>query len=179
MVTFLVSGLWHGASWHYVAWGGINGVFQIVGEWVDPLYEKGAKKIKINPDGLFYQTIQRIVTFFLFVASLIFFRATSMGESFYIFKEVFTDARLTELFNPMSWGVENLQLGQIIWLGIAMIALLIVDAVHEQKKHFNVILKTKAAWQRMTLYFATVMFLIFSVVQTFGRSASAFLYFQF
>lgn len=30
MIVFLVSGLWHGASWHYVAWGGINGFYQIV-----------------------------------------------------------------------------------------------------------------------------------------------------
>ncbi len=179
MVTFLVSGLWHGASWHYVAWGGINGVFQIVGEYVDPLYAKGAKKIHIDPEGLFYQTIQRIVTFFLFVASLIFFRATSMGESFFIFKEIFTNPQIAQLVNPSSWGIENLQLGQIIWLVIAMIALLVVDVVHEKNMHFHDILKTKTSKTRLALYATTVMFLIFSVVQTFGRSASAFLYFQF
>ena len=30
LITFLVSGLWHGASWNYVLWGGLHGVFQII-----------------------------------------------------------------------------------------------------------------------------------------------------
>ena len=30
MVVFLVSGLWHGASWHYVFWGGLNGAYQVL-----------------------------------------------------------------------------------------------------------------------------------------------------
>jgi alginate O-acetyltransferase complex protein AlgI len=30
LVTFLLSGLWHGASWHYVLWGGYHGVLLIL-----------------------------------------------------------------------------------------------------------------------------------------------------
>ena len=37
MVVFLVSGLWHGASWHYVFWGGLNGAYQVLGEWMRPV----------------------------------------------------------------------------------------------------------------------------------------------
>ena len=179
MVTFLVSGLWHGASWHYVAWGGLNGVYQIVGEFVDPLYEKGAKKLKINPDGKFYKTIQMIVTFFLFTFSIVFFRATSLRESIFIFKQMITDFNISQMFNVSSWGIDNLQLGQVIWLIIAMILLVFVDVTHERKISFNAILNEKATWQRVAVYFVTVMFLVISVIQTFGRSASAFLYFQF
>lgn len=35
LAVFLVSGLWHGASWNYVIWGGLNGLYQIVGMWKD------------------------------------------------------------------------------------------------------------------------------------------------
>ena len=42
MATFLVSGLWHGASWSYVAWGGLHGLYQIIG------YELKGVKEKIN-----------------------------------------------------------------------------------------------------------------------------------
>ena len=44
MVTFLVSGLWHGASWHFVVWGGMHGLFQVIAAQTrklrDGLYEK-------------------------------------------------------------------------------------------------------------------------------------------
>ena len=37
LVTFLVSGLWHGAAWHYVVWGGLHAVYQIVSLLTAPL----------------------------------------------------------------------------------------------------------------------------------------------
>lgn len=40
MVVFLVSGLWHGASWHFVAWGGLNGLYQVVESASKPLRDK-------------------------------------------------------------------------------------------------------------------------------------------
>lgn len=40
MITFLVSGLWHGASWNFILWGGMHGAFQIVGSELTPVKEK-------------------------------------------------------------------------------------------------------------------------------------------
>lgn len=42
MVTFLASGLWHGASWGFVVWGGLHGLYQVIG------YELRGMKDRIN-----------------------------------------------------------------------------------------------------------------------------------
>ncbi len=40
MVTFVVSGLWHGASWNYVVWGAIQGLYIVIGDLTRPLKAK-------------------------------------------------------------------------------------------------------------------------------------------
>lgn len=46
MIIFLVSGLWHGAAWHYVAWGGIHGLGRIIGEITGGARAKIRKKLE-------------------------------------------------------------------------------------------------------------------------------------
>lgn len=44
LITFLVSGLWHGASWNYVLWGGLHGVFQIIEGFSHGILKKAPSK---------------------------------------------------------------------------------------------------------------------------------------
>ena len=44
MITFLASGFWHGASWHYAAWGAIHGVYQAVGAQTEGIRRRLRKK---------------------------------------------------------------------------------------------------------------------------------------
>ena len=48
LIVFLVSGLWHGAQWSFVAWGGINGLYQIIGEILQPARDKAVSLLKLN-----------------------------------------------------------------------------------------------------------------------------------
>ena len=41
MITMLLGGLWHGAAWHFVVWGGLHGVYLSVGQWKRGLRERG------------------------------------------------------------------------------------------------------------------------------------------
>ena len=74
MVTFLVSGLWHGANWTFIVWGGLHGALQIIEKMLglDPKGRYGKPSIYIKP--------LRILTTFLFVNfAWIFFRAPSIA----------------------------------------------------------------------------------------------------
>jgi len=71
-LTFIVSGLWHGANWTYIVWGAIHGVVQIV--------EKAFGLIKIQSTG-FIKFIRVILTFSVFSFSLIFFRSPSLLQA--------------------------------------------------------------------------------------------------
>lgn len=49
MIVFLVSGLWHGAKISFVVWGGLNGLYQIIGEILQPLRDKLVKLFLLKP----------------------------------------------------------------------------------------------------------------------------------
>lgn len=50
MIVFLVSGLWHGAGWSYVAWGGLNGAYQVIGSVLKPLRDKTVAILGLHRD---------------------------------------------------------------------------------------------------------------------------------
>jgi D-alanyl-lipoteichoic acid acyltransferase DltB (MBOAT superfamily) len=87
-VVFLLSGLWHGASWTFVIWGCINALFIIIS-----LIVKNNKTYfflhMIIPDKLkiFFQIL---ITFFLISFSWIFFRSDSLTSSMLIVKKIFS-----------------------------------------------------------------------------------------
>ena len=71
-VTFLVSGIWHGANWTFVIWGCMHGVFQIVEKML------GQQKCKYGPMG---KTIKIIITFLLVNFAWIFFRMPTLSDA--------------------------------------------------------------------------------------------------
>lgn len=94
IIIFTVSGLWHGASFGYVIWGFINGIFLCVGKATSKLR---AKIDKYNP--LYYFKYPRIIlksfiTFMLFTLAFIFFcaevTANGIEDAFYLYAHLFT-----------------------------------------------------------------------------------------
>lgn len=73
MVTFLVSGFWHGSSLNFVVWGGLHGLYQIFGRVFKPVRDKIKIALKINTDVFSWRLMQRIVTCFLVSFTWIFF----------------------------------------------------------------------------------------------------------
>ena len=65
VVVWLATGLWHGASWAYIAWGLVNGLFIILGLWLDPFYALCRKTLHIREDALLWRVFQVIRTFIL------------------------------------------------------------------------------------------------------------------
>jgi D-alanyl-lipoteichoic acid acyltransferase DltB (MBOAT superfamily) len=80
LVTFLVSGLWHGANWTFVVWGALHGFFQIVEKAVagDRIKaELKRKDVKLKGIGV----VRILITFNLVSLAWIFFRMPSIGET--------------------------------------------------------------------------------------------------
>ena len=73
LLTFLVSGIWHGANWTFVVWGALHGLFQVV--------EKALGQQKCNY-GYIGKTIKIIITFCLVSFAWIFFRMPSLNDCF-------------------------------------------------------------------------------------------------
>ncbi|MEG1707695.1 MAG: MBOAT family O-acyltransferase [Acinetobacter sp.] len=84
-LTFLISGVWHGANWTFVAWGGVHGAFLVIGV----LKNKYLPNIKVN--SIFQNGINIIVTFCLVAFAWIFFRANNVGDAFEVIRKIFTE----------------------------------------------------------------------------------------
>lgn len=77
MITFLLSGLWHGASWTFVTWGGLHGATQVAEKWVET--HTGKRKNGRIVNGL------RVLATFLIVSVLwVFFRAQRFKDAAYM-----------------------------------------------------------------------------------------------
>lgn len=75
MIIFTISGLWHGAYWHYVAWGIINGIFVVAGLMLRPLRKKFYDRCKIDASSSSVIFLKRAVVFYIITLTWVFFRA--------------------------------------------------------------------------------------------------------
>jgi alginate O-acetyltransferase complex protein AlgI len=85
LITFSVSGLWHGANWTYVIWGFLNGSYLVIGwltkDWRDRLFEK----VGLGEHTLIRKSMMLLSTFTLTCIAWIVFRARNMGDAVYVF----------------------------------------------------------------------------------------------
>jgi alginate O-acetyltransferase complex protein AlgI len=79
-LTFLISGLWHGANWTYVLWGLLHGL----GLSVETLSKKPLKNIKKSLGNFIYDNITRVITLAFVALTFVFFRAHSISDAFYL-----------------------------------------------------------------------------------------------
>lgn len=88
-VTFLVSGIWHGANWTFIFWGAMHGVLQIV--------EKALGWQKYEGKNWAVKSIRIIITFLLVSFAWIFFRMPNIGDAFGMIGRIFIDAGIPDI----------------------------------------------------------------------------------
>jgi alginate O-acetyltransferase complex protein AlgI len=85
LITFLLIGLWHGAAWTFIVWGGLQGVLIIVEQLIRKHVWDFAK-VK-HPVG---RAALAVMTFGVVCAAGVFFRANSIGQAWLILVAMFT-----------------------------------------------------------------------------------------
>lgn len=89
IVTFLVSGLWHGAAWNFVVWGLIHGAIQVV--------EKHLGYSKVMAKYLFVGVARILATFASVTLAWIFFRLPTFQDAIFAISKMFTSFSTTSL----------------------------------------------------------------------------------
>lgn len=133
LITFLVSGLWHGAGWTYALWGGLHGIFQILGDVLKPVKAWLIKKAKIRTDAESFLLGQMLSTFGLTAFAWIFFRAGRLKDSIYYVERMFTKWNPWVLFDQSlyTWGLD---VTEVHILTAALAVLLLVDLIRYRKR---------------------------------------------
>lgn len=145
MITFLVSGIWHGANWTFIVWGLIHGLFQVI--------EKILGLNKRESKNCVEKAIRILVTFFVVNLVWIFFRMPSLSESVDFI--CYTAANLTgKLFLPDA--------DKVLYLTIALFIFAIKEFLDEYKPQRVSLWNSKHIMIRYITYVAMI-FLIFMI----------------
>jgi alginate O-acetyltransferase complex protein AlgI len=161
MIIFLVSGLWHGANWTFIIWGGINALCFI------PLVvlQLNRSNTDIVAQNSFLpnlkEVFQMLLTFSITVLAWVFFRSFNVTEAI---------DYLIHMFDLSRGFKAEVSLVPFGFIGL----LLVVEWIHRDKNHGFEISYIAQRWIRWAFYL-----LLFLLLIIFGASSETFIYFQF
>lgn len=179
LITFLVSGLWHGANWTFVVWGALHGFYQILGEILKPIRKKIVSTLKIEVDVFSFRLGQILITFFLTTLAWIFFRADSIGNAFIYIRRMFTNWNPWVLFDQSMYriGLDQLEVKILI---IAVLVLFLVDLLKYMKNiTISEFLLKQNLWFRWIIVIVIIMSILVYGIYGIQFDSSKFIYFDF
>jgi hypothetical protein len=175
MIVFLICGLWHGASWTFIEWGLIHGLYLIVGLASQVIRSKITHALRLDRIPAFHRGLQVFTTFILVSLAWVFFRADSLHDAVYV---------ITHLHTGWADIFAGNTLGSMLFLGrpksqliIALCSLVFVWFIHFIETHDNMrnMLSEKPFYLRWAVYYV----MLISVLLLYAPSSQRFIYFQF
>lgn len=162
MIVFLLSGLWHGASWNFVIWGGLNGLFLIIFDRFIPHTDKGLKRIL---PAIFVST--------MWALSLVFFRLHSFQEAIEVFRNL--GVGNSELLYNFGLNSTELKLSFYLIIGIMIFEIL------KEKYQTSIYQKfiSRHLTFRWSIYLLLVLGILFLGSYGIDVNDNSFIYFQF
>ncbi|MCH4191055.1 MAG: MBOAT family protein [Butyrivibrio sp.] len=177
MIVFMVSGLWHGADWTFVLWGGLHGLYQIIGKLLMPVRNFMVKAFHVNRNSFSHRLLKILCTFSLVSFAWIFFRAEDINTALYVAGHlwhfqpwVLTDGTLYGL--GLDAAGFNLMLG-------CLAVLIAADLCHFHGLKISEKITAQGIWLRWLIYIAAVMFILVCGIWGPGYDETGFIYYQF
>jgi alginate O-acetyltransferase complex protein AlgI len=168
VVTFFVSGIWHGVSWGFIIWGLLHGTYLAASVLYRPLQKKIHKMTGLEKSAAL-KIWQTIVTFNLVCFAWIFFRANSLPDALYIVRHLFSgfDGNIISAL---------LTSGKISFL-ILIFSLCVINVSYLFAKYANIKdnFYDKPLWFRWSVYYGLVVLLLICNIDI----DSMFVYFKF
>ena len=153
----LLGGLWHGASWNFLAWGGYHGLLLAFERW------RGKQSwYEFLP-----QPLQIGTTFFLILLSWVLFRAPDLPSAFHYY---------SAMFSVGEFSAASALLGASLYTPYKLLLLAIAGCLVFQRLQAHDWALKPQTWGRVALL---VPLFVISLVVMFGQSFNPFLYFQF
>lgn len=174
MITFLASGLWHGANITFVLWGGLHGIYQVAEEIAAPIAARLYQKFHIDTRTFSWKLMSTVKTFLLVDIAWVFFRADTVQAALEILRRSLMWSNTGLILNG---GLYQMGLDQrnMMFLLIALAALFAVSVMRERGIHVLAWLSKQNVVFRYAVYWSGLVLIIFSM-DIMGQE---FIYFQF
>jgi alginate O-acetyltransferase complex protein AlgI len=169
MIVFLVSGLWHGAAWTFVAWGALHGSYLLLAIWTRTLRERAARALRLERVPRLHAWLERVVVFHLVTFAWLFFRARGFADAWQLLTQAADIAWSWEALVPS--GVSAYEVG----LGVGGIALLTAMHLWQEGANTADFVGSRPRPVRWAIHYATVVCILL-----FGQfDLTEFIYFRF
>jgi alginate O-acetyltransferase complex protein AlgI len=169
MVTFVLSGLWHGASWNFLIWGALNGI-GVLPDIMRPNHSRrSAGERPVEEPGI--KSIFKVVITFLFIcAGWVFFRAHTFAEATLIFRRIGSGFIDLQPFGALLTKADETE-GRVFYALVVLVALEWWKRAHPHPVVFP-------GWPRPLRWLAYTV-ILWTVVYLGTYGSSQFIYFQF
>ena len=166
-ITFVVSGLWHGANWTFVIWGALHGFYLIFAKFTVDFRQKINQRIGLSKFPSLNRLLNILITFIMVYFAWIFFRANSISDAWLLIGKHFTFHNSEELNLFRISSDFNLSF-------ISIAILILVDFMEEQFRLSQKLLLQPASFKW------SLLIMLLGIIFIFGVWDEAdFLYFQF
>ena len=176
MVVFLVSGMWHGANWTFLVWGGLHGSYYLVQALWKPCRERCLGSIGLSPEGHVWSALALCLTFVSVCLAWVFFRATDLSSAVTILSGMTEGWGL--LFEPeiLRQQMRSLVVSQYHLLAVvlALAYLQLIEFSHPGR-HLEAEVCARGRWVRWGLYLSLGLF----ILNLGAIEEVPFVYFQF
>ena len=175
IITFIVSGIWHGAGFRFLIWGGMHAFYQIVGELTYDLRENCYFRLKIDKNSKKKKMLKQCGTFLLVNWAWIIFRADSLWLGSRMIKHMFTEFNPWIFFNDR---IFTLGLGwkEMMVLFFAIGLLWKVGKYHEEGKSVSDKVMNQILPIRWAIYMISIIVIMVFGTYGFGFNAQDFIY---
>lgn len=163
MLTFVLSGFWHGAEWTFVIWGAIHGFTYLIEKFVKNQLKRKPQILKIVQRNSIVLTLRIVTTFTIVALALMFFRAENMQSALILIKNVF------------SFDFAIRFDSKALLINILLIALVMLVHKIELKNDIIKYISAKPAFVRFSIYY----FVVLAIVGLGNWNFTEFIYFQF
>jgi len=175
LITFLASGIWHGASWGFLVWGGLHGCYLAASTYYRPHQKRLYQRLGVEK-AWWLKYWQRFVTFHLVCLGWVFFRARSLTDALQVIANFLNFRASYQL--ALQSGMGKFVLSSILLdngaFGVIFIAILLAVTHSIDLHHNRELIFGKPLWYRWSFYLAVVFATI-----VFKVSSNEFVYFQF
>ena len=178
LIVFFVVGIWHGASWKYVAFGLWNGGIIMLSILMKPLFDSAIEKLHINRKNFLWILFQMIRTFIIVCIGYVFDVAPSFRQAAWTFKSMVVNQSIGHILGQV-FGL-GLDMINLVILAVSGLILLFVSICQEKTgQHIRCLLNKKS----VLLRYGAVLFLLTAVLVVglydSGNSTATFIYAQF
>lgn len=175
-VVYLLVGIWHGASWKYVAYGIWNGLFIMCGILFEDQYKKLLSLFSIDGNSRWFNIFRMIRTFIICSIGRLFSRADTLFVALSMFKLMFTKFFDVSYLNRELLANLGLNLPNWILLFVGFVLIMYLDYLKENKVDIRDSIANKHIVIRWMIYYILIISILVFGLYGGAYDASAFIY---